>query len=51
MLGGRAGESEGKRRGEDKGGISRTDVGEIEHTGGKGDDLKSWRESGGRKAR
>lgn len=32
-------------------GVSGMDVGEIEHTGGGGDGLKSCRDSGGRKAR
>lgn len=32
-------------------GYPRAEVGELEHTGGKGDGLKSWRDSGGRKAR
>jgi len=32
-------------------GVSGLDVGETEHTGGGGDGLKSWRDSGGRKAR
>lgn len=49
MVGG-----EEKQQPEGKGGmkgVSGMDVGEIEHTGGVGDGLKSWRDSGGRKAR